>query len=84
MCVFLTQSLDLGTGSVVEAAIDDLEVSDIACLLEGDLDGDGSVGGGDLAVMLLDYGPCQGCPSDLDGNAMVDGGDIAYLLLLFG
>ena len=75
---------DLGTGSVVEAAIDDLEITDLGCAVEGDLDGDGAVGGGDLALLLLDYGPCAGCPSDLDGNGTVDYGDVAYLLLLFG
>jgi hypothetical protein len=69
---------------VVEAGVDEISVFDLVCGVEGDLDGDGVVGGGDLAVLLLDYGACAGCPSDLDGNAMVDGGDIAYLLLLFG
>ena len=55
-----------------------------ACGVEGDLDGDGIVGAGDIAVLLLDYGPCPGCSSDLDGSGEVDGGDIAFLLLLFG
>jgi hypothetical protein len=55
-----------------------------ACGIEGDLDGDGIVGGGDIAVLLLDFGACPGCPSDLDGSGEVDGGDIAFLLLLFG
>jgi hypothetical protein len=55
-----------------------------ACGIEGDLDGDGTVGAGDIAVMLLDFGPCIGCTSDLDGSGEVDGGDIAFLLLLFG
>jgi murein tripeptide amidase MpaA len=54
-----------------------------ACAIEGDLDGDGSVGSGDLGVMLLDFGSCPGCASDLDGNGSVDTGDIAFLLLLF-
>ena len=55
-----------------------------ACSVLGDLDGDGSVGGGDLALLLLDYGPCVGCPGDLDGTGVVDGGDIALVLLEFG
>ena len=59
------------------------DTSTAACGIEGDLDGDGSVGGGDLSVLLLDFGPCAGCVSDLDGNGMVDSGDIAFLLLLF-
>jgi hypothetical protein len=51
--------------------------------VEGDLDGDGLVGASDIAVMLLDFGPCTGCPADLDGSGTVDAGDIAFLLLLF-
>jgi hypothetical protein len=51
--------------------------------VEGDLDGDGSVGGGDLSVLLLDFGPCAGCASDLDGSGTVDSGDLSVLLLLF-
>jgi hypothetical protein len=54
-----------------------------ACAVEGDLDGDGSVGGGDLSVLLLDFGPCAGCASDLDGSGTVDSGDLSFLLLLF-
>ncbi|MFM7807155.1 MAG: alpha-amylase family glycosyl hydrolase, partial [Planctomycetota bacterium] len=51
--------------------------------MPGDLDASGSVDAGDLAVLLLDYGPCGGCASDLDGSGSVDFGDVALLLLLF-
>jgi len=51
--------------------------------LLGDLDGDGIVGIGDLAVLLLDYGTCVGCTSDLDGNGEVDFADVSFMLLLF-
>lgn len=54
-----------------------------SCALEGDLDGDGLVGQSDIALLLLDYGVCGGCPSDLDQSGTVDSGDIAYMLLLF-
>ena len=56
------------------------------CSIEGDLDGDGSVGPSDISILLLDFGPCPGtpCPSDLDGDGDVTSGDIAFLLLLFG
>ena len=76
---------DLGFGSVVEAGVDDIAVTEIVCptALEGDLDGDGVVGAADLAVLLLDFGPCSGCASDLDQSGAVDSGDIAFLLLLF-
>ena len=50
----------------------------------GDLDGDGSVGSGDVAFALLDFGPCPTCPSDLDGTGDVDFGDIALILLSAG
>ena len=69
---------DGGSAQTLSASVD------VGGHAPGDLDGDGAVGGGDLAVMLLDFGPCAGCPGDLDGNGSIDGGDIAYLLLLFG
>lgn len=49
-----------------------------------DIDASGVVDSGDLAVMLLDFGPCPGCASDLDGSGDVDGGDLALALLDFG
>jgi hypothetical protein len=49
-----------------------------------DLDGDGQVSSGDIAVMLLDFGPCAGCASDLDGDGQTSSGDIAVLLLSYG
>ncbi|MBM4006938.1 MAG: hypothetical protein FJ292_05160 [Planctomycetes bacterium] len=51
--------------------------------LQGDLDGDGTVGPGDVAMLLLDFGACGGCASDLDGNGEVDSGDLALLVLLY-
>ena len=44
-----------------------------------DLDGDGAIGAGDLAVLLLQYGECA--RGDLDGSGIIDGGDVALLLL---
>ena len=49
-----------------------------------DLDGSGTVDLGDIAMQLLDYGPCVGCISDIDGNGRVDYGDIALTLLEVG
>jgi len=49
-----------------------------------DLDGDRDVSGSDLALALLDFGPCPGCPSDVDGSEEVDAGDLAVMLLDFG
>ncbi len=77
-------SLDEGAGgSLVESGIDDVTVSSLNCTTTkfGDLDGDGSVGNGDLALLLLDFGQCPGCPADLDESGYVDSGDAALLLL---
>jgi hypothetical protein len=49
-----------------------------------DLDGSEAMDFGDLALMLLDFGPCVGCRGDLDGNGQIDFGDTALLLLEFG
>jgi len=51
----------------------------------GDLDGDGFVNSADIALLLLDYGPCPGqsCAADLDANGVIDNADLAFLLLMF-
>ncbi len=49
-----------------------------------DLDGSGEIDMGDLALAMLDFGPCADCGSDLDGSGEVDQGDLALLLLNFG
>jgi hypothetical protein len=49
----------------------------------GDLDGNGSVDAGDIAVLLLRFGTGDAA-ADLDGSGSVDSGDIGVLLLLFG
>jgi hypothetical protein len=45
-----------------------------------DLDGDGAVGGSDLAIVLGSWGTCDGCSADLDCSGAVDAGDLAILL----
>jgi hypothetical protein len=47
-----------------------------------DLDGNGSVGGSDLAVLLGAWGGTGS--ADLDGNGVVDGADLAQLLGSWG
>jgi hypothetical protein len=49
-----------------------------------DLDGSRSVDFGDVALAMLDFGPCPGCPSDLDQTGSVDFGDVALILLESG
>ncbi len=48
-------------------------------LLPGDLDGNGSVDGADLAIMLGDWGGYDQA-IDLNGDCMVDAADLAVLL----
>lgn len=51
----------------------------------GDINGDGIVNGGDLALVLSDWGVCSGsCPADFDGNGLVNGGDLAQVLAVWG
>ena len=53
-------------------------------LPSADLDGDGAVGGGDLAIVLSSWGACGSCPADLDGDGAVGGSDLAALLSRWG
>ncbi|MEE8154361.1 MAG: choice-of-anchor B family protein [Phycisphaerales bacterium] len=80
---------DEGDGSIVEAAVDDLQVSTIVCdePVIGDLDGDGHVGASDLLILLANWGPCgdcKDCPADLDGNCTVGASDLLLLLANWG
>ena len=49
-----------------------------------DFDGDGVVGGADLAQLLGTWGGCVGCDTDLDGDDFVGGADLAILLARWG
>ena len=74
---------DLGAGSLVEAGIDDLEVTVTGCPGNSpDIDGDGVVSGSDLAILLAMWGAAGA--ADLDGNTVVDGVDLAMLLANWG
>ncbi len=47
----------------------------------GDLDGNGTVGAVDLALLLAEWGSAGGCPiADLDGDGTVGASDLAILL----
>lgn len=48
-----------------------------------DVDGNGSVNGGDISLVLLSFGDCPCCPEDVDESGSVDGGDLSLLLLDF-
>ena len=58
----------------------DLHPSAGSCV--GDLNGDGSVTGADLGILLGDWG--QATASDIDGNGLVDGADLGRLLGAWG
>ena len=78
---FLAQ--DLGAGSVVEAAVDDLTIVRVGCPgVPGDLNGDGRVDGLDLGVLLSQWGGPG--PADFDGNGIVDGIDLGAILSNWG
>ena len=55
---------------------------DAACF--GDLNGDGSVNGADLGILLAAWGPCRGCAADLNDDGIVGGADLGLLLAAWG
>ena len=55
------------------------------CDCPADLDGDGEVGGSDLAQLLANWGCSdEDCVADLDGNGTVNGADLAVILSAWG
>lgn len=53
------------------------------CVCPGDLNGDGVIGGADLADLLSQWS-LSSVPGDLDGDGTVAGGDLAILLANWG
>ena len=49
-----------------------------------DLDGDGSVSGADLGLLLAQWGCVGKCSADIDGDGAVGGSDLGILLALWG
>ena len=56
----------------------------VDCTCPADLEGDGSVGYGDLLRLLATWGPCAECPGDLDGSGDVGFGDFTMLIAQWG
>ena len=50
----------------------------------GDLDGNGTVDGADLTLILGDWGPCCGCASDVNYDGEVNGADLTIILGTWG
>lgn len=53
---------------------------------DGDIDGDGAVGGLDLTALLAAWGPCgaSACDGDLNGDSVVNGLDLTVILSAWG
>ena len=49
-----------------------------------DLDGSRVIDTGDIGMVLLDTGICEGCAADFDQSGEVDSGDVSVVLLNFG
>jgi len=78
---------DASNNSLTEAGIDNFQIQTVLCpdACLGDLNGDGSVDGGDLGVLLSAWGVAAGGSSaDLNGDNSVDGGDLGVLLSAWG
>ena len=70
---------DAGTGSLIEAAVDEVRIKIIACGGNPlDLNGDGEVNAADLAVLLSNWGGAG--IGDVNNSGTVDAGDLATLL----
>ncbi|MBU3728612.1 MAG: choice-of-anchor B family protein [Phycisphaerales bacterium] len=71
---------DLGTSSLVEAAVDDVRVIVEECDASSpaDLNGDGRVNGLDLTILLGQWG--TGGSADIDGDGAVSATDLTALL----
>lgn len=54
------------------------------CECPADFDGSGDVGASDLAILLGNWGPCDGCPADFNGDGQVDAFDLAMVLGAWG
>ncbi|MSR40564.1 MAG: hypothetical protein EXS10_01500 [Phycisphaerales bacterium] len=73
---------DSATGSLIEAAVDEVRISVVNCGIAQDLNGDGVVNAADLAILLNNWGGSG--LGDLDGNGYVDAADVAALLNAWG
>ena len=80
---------DLGSGSIVEAAIDDFAVSSVDCVTTqcpGDANGDQTVDFDDLNLILTNWAAsgAPGIPGDLDDSGSVDFDDLNLVLSNWG
>jgi hypothetical protein len=69
---------DLANGSVVEAAVDDVQVINYDCSVAADINRDGKVDGADLGLLLSGWG--QAGATDLNQDGATNGADLGSLL----
>jgi len=77
---------DRGSGSIVEAGVDDVSLSFFNCessLCAGDCDASGTVDFNDLVSMLFVFGT-NSAACDADGSGTVDFNDLVSALFVFG
>ncbi len=75
---------DTGNGKppIVDTGAYEFQVFQVTC--PWDADCNGSVGAGDLLVLLVSWGPCNDCPADFDNNGSVGASDLLALLVNWG
>ena len=74
---------DEGSGSIVEAAIDDFAIMDVGCPCACDLNGDGIVDIDDLFEVLAHWGEGAGT-YDINNDGVVDIDDLFEVLANWG
>ncbi len=75
---------DLGDGSLVEAAIDDVRVFGVSCATAScpaDLNADNTVDSADVAILIAAWGESD---ADLDGDGVTGSTDLAVLIAAWG
>ena len=79
------QASDLGSGSVVEAGVDDFAITGYDCTAANpaDLNGDGTVDAADLSLLLGAWGT-SGPTGDINNDGTVDAADLSLLLGAWG
>lgn len=64
-------------GGNMQSGINGIQIRPIVL---GDLNGDSTVDGADLGILLGQWGPCAGCSADFNQDGAVDGADLGVLL----
>lgn len=82
--VFYARENAFVTLGMAQAARLRIRVNTVPACVAEDLDCNGVVDFGDVALALIDFGPCSGCAADIDGSGVVDYGDVALIMLNYG